>query len=80
MRIPLAGLSELSLKIEKDEEYNTHRIYIVSSKFGHRFTTEIHNETAESSEWKELNALITKLYNVTELPVKVENEGKSLEV
>lgn len=76
---PLAGLSELSLKIEKDEEYNTHRIYIVSSKFGHRFTTEIHNETAESSEWKELNALITKLYNVTELPVKVENEGKSLE-
>lgn len=76
---PLAGLSELSLKIEKDEEYNTHRIYIVSSKFGHRFTTEIHNETAESSEWKELNALITKLYNVTELPVKVENEGKSIE-
>lgn len=75
---PTAGVSDLSLEVKKDDEYDNLKFLITSSKFGHRFYTEINHETMESSEWRELKKLWVKITAVSDLPIVIEGPEEDL--
>lgn len=75
---PTSGVSDLSLDVKKDGEYDTLKFVVTSSKFGHRFYTEINHETMESSEWRELKKLWEKITTVSDLPIIIEGEDEDL--
>lgn len=75
---PTSGVSDLSLDIQKDGDYDSLKFTITSSKFGHRFYTVIDHETMESSEWRELKKLWIKITTVSDLPLVIEGEEEDM--
>ncbi|OFZ16677.1 MAG: DNA gyrase subunit B [Bdellovibrionales bacterium RBG_16_40_8] len=73
---PLMGISELSLKIDKDEQYNSNKISIGLTKFGHKITNMFDQTFAESPEWKELKRIWAEQWAALTLPILINHEEK----
>lgn len=74
---PLAGISEVELKIKKNEEYSNFEFAVSSTKYGYKFESEFSNSTAQSTEWRELTELWNGFQKTVELPIRLKvSEGE----
>ena len=69
---PLTGISELDIKINKNEEYENFEFTVSSTKYGYKFESEFTNNTAQSTEWKELVDLWNSFQKTVELPIRLK--------
>lgn len=76
---PLSGITELGLKIEKDESYSTNKFSISVTKFGHKTVNTFDQNFTESTDWKELKRLWQELYATLSIPIVVEESSKNRE-
>ncbi len=76
---PTSGISSVSVEIKKNEEYNNYEFTLHTTKFGHRFFSEIRTATSESSEMEELRVLSQSLKSICELPIKTKVADEEVE-
>ena len=74
---PLAGITDVQLKIEKNEEFGTFSFKISSTKFGYTVDSEFTAQTAGSSEWAELTQLWNGFHKLIPLPAQLKHEGET---
>lgn len=73
------GISNIEVDIQKDQEYDeVFRFSLTSTKFGHKTTNYYDKKFADSSDWKELRKVWTKLSGHLDLPVQVQKGEEHL--
>lgn len=75
---PESGISELSMRSQKNEEYGNFEFWISSTKFGYKSESHFSGATAISNEWKELKELWNGFQKVVELPIKLKVEEEEI--
>jgi DNA gyrase subunit B len=68
---PLNGVLDVSFRVEKDEEHGAFTLFVMTTRYGHKFETRLGFDTASSSEWIELTSLWGKFENLAKLPMHV---------
>ncbi len=71
---PLSGISDAAIKIEKDQEYNSHKFTISVTRFGLKTASVFDQNFCASPEWKELRRLWSSFNTLLPLPIKVKGE------
>ena len=69
---PLKGISEITLKIEKDEEHRKNRVNISSIRYSHESISTFDFDFASGSEWKELTESWFGFEETVSLPIQVQ--------
>lgn len=72
---PLSGISEVELRINKDEEHTSLDFEVDTVKFGYKTVSRFNTELAESTEWKELKALWKSFTDLVSLPLKLKTDA-----
>jgi len=73
---PLSGITNAELKLSKSEEYGNFEFCVTTTKYGYKFETVLDNDTASSTEWKELVEYWGGFQNVVGLPVQLKVDGE----
>ncbi len=73
---PLKGISNIKFEVEESPEYKTLKLSIEMTKFGHKSVTVLDKDTADSSEWKELELLWASFDKVVGFPIKVKQNDE----
>jgi DNA gyrase subunit B len=76
---PLNGITDVSVKIDKEPEYNSFKFLVSVTKFGLKSNGLIDHGFLESTEWKELKRLWSEMTKALSLPVVVTANDKDLE-
>ncbi len=76
---PLNGVTEVSVKIDKDTEYNGFKFMISVTKFGLKTLGLFDHRFAESPEWKELRRLWAEMTKTQSLPIVVGSGEREIE-
>ena len=70
---PLNGITEVSLKVEKDPQFNVHKFVVSVTKFGLKLEGLYDRTFSESPEWKELRRLWSQMVaSFCMMPIQIE--------
>lgn len=72
---PLSGVTEATLTVARDEEFNDFSFSVRSTKFGYMQDSAFDRTFADSSEWTELKSLWNSFHACAPLPVRVQTDG-----
>lgn len=80
----LKGFLSVDHSIENDPEHNSHKLSVVTTKYGHKHESRLTANTASSSEWIELKSLWQRFDSILPLPIRIcpekgANEKNTLE-
>ncbi len=76
---PLNGVTDVSVKIDKDTEYNNFKFLISLTKFGLKTIGLFDQRFAESPDWKELKRIWGEITSIMTLPIVVTAADKDVE-
>ncbi len=68
---PLNGILAMTYKIEADEEHQCNTIHVYTTRYGNKAESVIGYDTAQSSEWNDLNTYWTQFVSLSPLPFDV---------
>ncbi|MCB0412863.1 MAG: DNA topoisomerase (ATP-hydrolyzing) subunit B [Bdellovibrionales bacterium] len=76
---PLSGLSKVEYKMIDEKEHGSKRVVVTTTKFGHKFSSNLNFETFESSIWKDLKRNWKTFRELVVLPFTSDVDGSPIE-